>query len=298
LPDYDPDCFLCPGNVRAGGEKNPDYEGTFVFTNDFPALLPESIDDKQDTRKALFRRQPVRGTCRVICYSPRHDLTLPQLPPTGIEAVIQAWIDQAAELSEQYRWVQIFENKGQQMGTSNPHPHCQIWAGDFLPTEIEKEDQAQRAYYAENRKALLTQYLEDELTDGSRIVCQNDTWIVLVPFWAVWPFETMILPKSGRSRITEVDSHEITGLAEILKAILTRYDHLFSVSFPYSMGWHGAPFDANPAEYWTLHAHFYPPLLRSAAIRKFMVGYELLAESQRDLTPEAAAERLQALPTE
>ena len=298
LPKYDPDCYLCPGNVRAGGDKNPDYEGTFVFTNDFPALMPETEEGEQSDRNTLFRWQPARGTCRVICYSPRHDLTLPQLALAEIEAVIQAWIDQTAELSKQYNWVQIFENKGQQMGTSNPHPHCQIWAGDFLPTEIKKEDQSLRAYYTENNKAFLGQYLENELAEGSRIVCQNDTWVVLVPFWAVWPFETMILPKIQLSRITELDKRAISGLAEMLRAILTRYDHLFSVSFPYSMGWHGAPFDENSTEPWTLHAHFYPPLLRNAAVRKFMVGYEMLAESQRDLTPETAAERLRALPSD
>jgi UDPglucose--hexose-1-phosphate uridylyltransferase len=297
LPPHDPDCYLCPGNVRAGGDKNPDYSGTFVFTNDFPALVPECNQDKQEDRNTLFRWQDTRGTCRVICYSPRHDHTLPQLSSGEIEAVIQAWIDQTAELSKEYPWVQIFENKGQQMGTSNPHPHCQVWAGDFLPTEVEKEDRALRTYYAENGTAMLTQYVEDELADGSRIVDQNDTWVVLVPFWAIWPFETIILPKLERSRITELDSHETRGLAEILKVILTRYDHLFSVSFPYSMGWHGAPFHDESTDPWTLHAHFYPPLLRSATIRKFMVGYEMLAESQRDLTPETAAERLRALPS-
>jgi UDPglucose--hexose-1-phosphate uridylyltransferase len=268
-----------------------------VFTNDFPALLPPTRDPEQDVRNTLFHWQSAQGTCRVICYSPRHDLTLPQLASSEIEAVIQVWIDQTVDLSEQYSWVQIFENKGKQMGASNPHPHCQIWAGDFLPTEAEKEDKAQRKYYADEHTSLLDKYLADELTDGSRIICQNDTWIVVVPFWAVWPFETMILPKKRLSRITELDNQEITGLAAILKAILTRYDHLFDVSFPYSMGWHGAPFNDDPTEHWTLHAHIYPPLLRSATIRKFMVGYEMLAESQRDLTPEMAAEQLRALPS-
>jgi UDPglucose--hexose-1-phosphate uridylyltransferase len=295
LPTYDPDCYLCPGNVRAGGDKNPDYTGTYTFKNDFPALLPATDDDKQDDLSRLFQWQPVRGTCRVICYSPRHDLTLPQLSQSEVEAVIRAWIDQTTELAKEYAWVQIFENKGQQMGTSNPHPHCQIWASDFLPTEVKKEDRSLRAYFTENKQALLTQYLEDELADGSRVVCQNDTWAVLVPFWAVWPFESLILPKKRLSQITELDRPMIKGLAEIFKMILTKYDHLFHVPFPYSMGWHGAPFNENPTDPWTLHAHIYPPLLRSATIRKFMVGYEMLAESQRDLTPETAAERLRAL---
>lgn len=297
VPNHVPDCYLCPGSVRAGGARNPRYEGTFVFTNDFPALLPSSGQDEKGNHDPLFRWQKVYGTCRVICYSPRHDLTLPELQLSEIESVIKTWIDQIAELSKMYTWVQIFENKGELMGASNPHPHGQIWAGDFLPTEVQKEDESLRKYYAENKTALLDQYLDDELADGSRIVCQNDTWAVLVPFWAVWPFETLILPKERIPQMTEMGEQHIAGLAEILKVMLTKYDRLFDVSFPYSMGWHGAPFNNDSTEPWTLHAHIYPPLLRSATIRKFMVGYEMLAESQRDLTPEMAAEKLRALPS-
>ena len=297
VPQHDQDCYLCPGGVRVGGARNPVYEGTFVFTNDFPALLPSSDSGGQGGQDILFRWQPAQGTCRVLCYSPRHDLTLPELKLSEIEAVIQAWINQIIDLSKIYTWVQIFENKGEQMGASNPHPHGQIWASDFLPTEVKKEDMSLREYYAENNTALLDQYLEDELVDGSRIVSQNDTWTVLVPFWAVWPFETLILPNERISQMPGIGDKRITDLAEILKTTLTKYDRLFDVSFPYSMGWHGAPFTNDSTESWTLHAHIYPPLLRGATIRKFMVGYEMLAESQRDLTPEMAAEKLRALPS-
>ena len=297
VPKHDPDCYLCPGSVRAGGSQNPSYEGTFVFTNDFPALLPSSDDNERDNQDTFFQWQPAQGTCRVICYSPRHDLTLPELQLSEIESVIKTWIDQIAELSKMYTWVQIFLNKGDQMGASNPHPHGQIWAGDFLPTEVQKEDESLRKYYAENKTALLDQYLDDELADGSRMICQNDAWAVLVPFWAVWPFETLILPKEKIPQMPEMGEKHITELAEILKVMLTKYDRLFDVSFPYSVGWHGAPFNNDSTEPWTLHAHIYPPLLRSATIRKFMVGYEMLAESQRDLTPEMAAEKLRALPS-
>jgi UDPglucose--hexose-1-phosphate uridylyltransferase len=297
MPKHDPDCYLCPGGVRAGGDHNPDYKSTYIFRNDFPALVPSSDDNDQGDHDTLFQWQPAQGTCRVICYSPRHDLTLPELTLSEIEAVIHTWIDQITDLSKTYTWVQIFENKGELMGASNPHPHGQIWASDFLPTEVEKEDLAQRKHFVENNLALMNQYLDDELADGSRIVCQNDIWVVLVPFWAVWPFETLILPKEHISRMPDMDKQQVKGLADILKTILTRYDNLFDVSFPYSMGWHGAPFNNDSTAPWTLHAHIYPPLLRSATVRKFMVGYEMLAESQRDLTPEMAAERLRGLPS-
>lgn len=296
VPEHDPGCYLCPGSVRAGGVRNPDYQGTFVFTNDFPALVPADDQPEQGGRDRLFEWRPAQGTCRVICYSPRHDLTLPELMLPEIEAVIQTWIDEITDLGKRYTWVQIFENKGEQMGASNPHPHGQIWASDFLPTEIGKEDKTLRNYYEEYHTALLDHYLEAERSDGSRVVCDNDTWAVLVPFWAVWPFETLILPKERLPRMTEMGTQQIAGLADILKTTLTKYDRLFEVSFPYSMGWHGAPFTDHGTEPWTLHAHVYPPLLRSATVRKFMVGYEMLAEAQRDLTPETAAEQLRALP--
>lgn len=296
-PRHDPECYLCPGGVRAGRDHNPEYKGTFVFTNDFPALVPSADRHDLFNQDTFFQWQPTQGTCKVICYSPRHDLTLAELTLSDIKGVIQTWMDQMTDLSKMYTWVQIFENKGELMGASNPHPHGQIWASDFLPTEVEKEDKHQRKYFAEYNKALLDQYLEDELADKIRIVCQNETWAALVPFWAVWPFETLILPKERIHQMPELGIQHITGLADILKTILTKYDHLFDVSFPYSMGWHGAPFTNDPTEPWTLHAHIYPPLLRSATIKKFMVGYEMLAESQRDLTPEMAAERLRALPS-
>jgi UDPglucose--hexose-1-phosphate uridylyltransferase len=291
LPQYDPQCYLCPGNQRAGADLNPKYTGTFVFTNDFSALLPDS-PQSGDTESGLFRNQSVRGVCRVVCFSPHHDLTLPRMPVEQIRQVIDVWAEQVVELGARYRWVQVFENKGAIMGCSNPHPHGQIWAGDFLPRIPELEDSRQAEYFQTHQRPLLCDYAEQELKRGERIVEQNADWVMLVPYWATWPFELMLLPRRPVPRLPDLTSGERASLADILRRGLIRYDNLFETSFPYSMGWHGAPTGQGSFQHWQLHAHFYPPLLRSATIRKFMVGYELLAESQRDLTPEQAAQIL------
>ena len=293
-PSHDPECYLCPGNRRITGETNPDYKKPFVFTNDFSALLPDT-PEFESTDHALFRSQAVRGVSRVICFSPDHAKTLPELSEAEIQAVIEVWQQQAQELGQQYRWVQIFENKGAVMGCSNPHPHGQIWAGDFLPDLPQKADAAQKNYFQQHGTPLLQDYANEELRRRERIVVETEHWLAVVPYWAAWPFETLLLPKQSVARITELSDAQSRDLATALKALTTRYDNLFQTSFPYSMGWHGAPFDGEDHPEWTLHAHFYPPLLRSATVRKFMVGYEMLAEAQRDLTPEQAAERLAAL---
>ncbi len=290
-PDYDPNCYLCPGNQRAGNQQNPDYAGIFVFDNDFPALLPDKLSSGA-APSPMMKSQSVSGTCRVICFSPRHDLTLAELPEEQILEVINVWAEQTAELGKTYRWVQVFENKGELMGCSNPHPHGQIWAVSALPNEAVKEHRLQRAYYRTNGSVLLLDYLQEELKAGERIVFENEQWVVLVPFWAIWPFETLVLPRVSVRRLSELNPSQRLSLAGILKQLLPAYDRLFQVSFPYSSGWHGAPFGRGQNNGWQLHGHFYPPLLRSASVRKFMVGYELLAEAQRDLTPEAAAEIL------
>ncbi len=295
LPSHDPECYLCPGNKRAAGKQNPDYRGPYIFQNDFPALLPET--EFLESELPLFQAQSVSGNCSVFCFSERHDLTLPELELSAVEKVVQLWVEQVKELGEKYRWVQIFENKGEQMGCSNPHPHGQIWAGDFLPNELSREDQRQREYYQSHGSSLLSDYVAHELSKKERLVDLNEHWLALVPWWAVWPFETLILPKRHVSGLQELSGAEQSALAELLKNLLSRYDNLFQTSFPYSMGWHGAPFSSNSKDSWRLHAHIYPPLLRSKSIRKFMVGYEMLAEAQRDLTPELAAGRLRACST-
>lgn len=296
-PSYDPAWYLCPGNIRANGEQNPAYENTYVFTNDFAALLPETpIHD--ETKDLMFKAATVRGICRVICFSPRHDLTLAEMDAAAICKVIDSWAYQVAELGKQYRWVQVFENKGEIMGCSNPHPHGQIWAGSTLPAEPSKEDREQNKYFESSKGILLVDYLKRELENNERIIIENAHWVVLAPFWAVWPFETLLLPRRHVLQLPELTDDERKGLADILKRHLTRYDNLFSASFPYTMGWHGAPTAAENYNHWQLHAHFYPPLLRSAAIKKFMVGYEMLAEPQRDITAEQAAARLRELPDE
>jgi UDPglucose--hexose-1-phosphate uridylyltransferase len=294
---YDPNCYLCPGNERAGGARNPKYDNTYVFTNDFAALLTETRPVlKSDP---LLQTESVAGTCRVICFSPRHDLTLPEMSLADIRLVIDLWADQTAELGQQYQWVQIFENKGAMMGSSNPHPHGQIWAENILPNEAHKEDINQRQYFTEHGRPLLTDYAHLEMETGERLVVTNDHWLAVVPYWAVWPFEILLLPRRYVLRLPELTSKERDGLADILKRLLTRYDNLFETSFPYSMGWHGAPFGRNDSEeHWQLHGHFYPPLLRSATVKKFMVGYEMLAEAQRDLTAEQATQRLRDLSDE
>lgn len=293
-PEYDPTCYLCPGNTRANGEVNPAYTSTYVFTNDFAALM-EGVPPAPTPDNGLMQVQATNGTCRVICFSPRHDLTLPRMSLDNIRQVIDLWADQTTELGARYPWVQVFENKGEAMGASNPHPHGQIWAGDWLPNEIAAEDRNQRAYFREHGRSMLVEYAALESAQGERTVVENDEWIAVVPFWAVWPYETLLLPKRHVLRLPDLTDGERKGLADALKRLLTRYDNLFLTSFPYSMGWHGAPFQTPAVDGWQLHAHFYPPLLRSATVRKFMVGYEMMAEAQRDITPEQAAGKLREL---
>lgn len=296
-PSYDPKCYLCPGNERAGGKQNPKYASTFVFTNDFAALLPEVPKD-HEASQPLFQEKPVQGTSKVICFSPRHDLTMPEMDVVDIRKVVDVWAEQTAELGPKYQWVQVFENKGAMMGCSNPHPHGQIWALDDLPNEPAKEDRHQYAYFQDHEQVLLLDYVEAEIENKVRVIEINEHWVFLVPYWAVWPFETLLLPRKHVLRLPDLDDAQRDALADILKRLLTRYDNLFETSFPYSMGWHGAPYNGQENEFWQLHAHFYPPLLRSATVKKFMVGYEMMAEAQRDLTAEQAAERLRSLPEE
>ena len=293
-PAHDPDCFLCAGNTRVNGEKNPDYQGTFVFTNDFAALMTDTPASPQ-SEDPLFQCESVRGTSRVICFSPDHSKTLPELPVPAIRQVIDTWCEQVAELSKDYVWVQVFENKGAAMGCSNPHPHGQIWANSFIPNELAREEQTQKQWLTDKRAPMLLDYAQKEQQSGERTVVETEHWIAVVPYWAAWPFETLLLPKAHVRRLTELSDEQKQDLALALKQLTSRYDNLFQCSFPYSMGWHGAPFTEDDMEHWQLHAHFYPPLLRSATVRKFMVGYEMLAETQRDLTPEQAAERLRAV---
>jgi UDPglucose--hexose-1-phosphate uridylyltransferase len=294
-PAYDPRCYLCPGNQRAGEAVNPAYASTFWFVNDFSALLPDT-PPAQSSNDALLRVQPARGECRVLCFSPRHDLTLAEMAPVDIAKVVDLWADQVADLGRRYTWVQVFENKGAIMGCSNPHPHGQIWAGDFLPNEAAAEDRQQRDYFQSQGTRLLVDYALRELESRQRVVAASEDWVAVVPFWAVWPFEILLMPLRPVTQLTELSESERSSLAEILREVLVRYDNLFEVSFPYSMGWHGAPHGRNESSHWQLHAHFYPPLLRSATVKKFMVGYEMLAEAQRDLTPEQAAQRLREVP--
>ena len=285
---YDPDCYLCPGNERSGGERNPEYESTFVFTNDFAALRPNS--PTWDMTDGLRRAQGVAGTCRVVCFSPRHDVSLGEMAVTDVRRVIDTWADQTTELGRGNAYVQVFENRGSAMGASNPHPHGQIWAGSGTPFELGREQTSQQAYGERATERLLIDYERQE-RDSERMVVAGDSWSVVVPYWAVWPYETLVLPRLPVRRLAELEGAERDELAAVLIGLLRAYDDLFGVPFPYSMGWHQAPF-SGPVDGWQLHAHFYPPLLRSADVRKFMVGYELLAEPQRDLTPEEAAARL------
>jgi UDPglucose--hexose-1-phosphate uridylyltransferase len=296
LPQFDPNCYLCPRNDRAGGLKNPDYSSTFVFDNDFSALLPDE-DSAQVSDHPLLASISERGLCRVVCFSPRHDLTLPELKLHAIESVIQTWIDQSVDLGTQkfIQYVQVFENKGAMMGCSNPHPHSQIWGTEHIPNEPAKELEQQKAYFDENNRTLLSDYLKEEHKRKERILFSNDCFTALIPYWAIWPFEVIVIAHGNAKRLNELTSAEISALAQIMKRVTLRYDNLFEISFPYSMGFHQAPFDGQPHPECTLHAHFYPPLLRSATVRKFMVGYEMLAMPQRDITPEAAADRLHSL---
>ena len=270
-----------------------------MFDNDFAALLSETTEQVHRNESSLLVSESERGICRVICFSPRHDLTLPELDLPAIKNVITTWAEQSADLGERdfIRYVQVFENKGEVMGASNPHPHSQVWASGCIPNEPGKELAAQTDYFEQHQRSLLTDYITEEHKKKERIVASNDHFTALVPFWAIWPFEILLSAhRPGLTRLTEMTSTEVSALAEILKTVTARYDNLFEVSFPYSMGFHQAPFDEEPHPEWTLHAHFYPPLLRSATVRKFMVGYEMLAMPQRDITPETAAERLRNLP--
>lgn len=294
-PQYDPTCYLCPGNVRANGEHNPQYASTYVFDNDFAALLP-NVTPNSFNDGGLLRAESEAGICRVVCFSPRHDLTLAQMPVTEVRSVVDAWADQTTELAA-VPWishVEVFENRGAQMGASNPHPHGQIWANATLPTIPAAELRAQTNYQQQHGTCLLCDYLVLEERAAERIVVRNEEWLAIVPFWAVWPFETILMPARHVGSIPEMDAASRDGLADLLSRMLRRYDHLFEVSFPYSMGWHQAPTDGEYPQ-WHLHGHIYPPLLRSATVRKWMVGYELLAQPQRDITTEQAAERLRSL---
>jgi UDPglucose--hexose-1-phosphate uridylyltransferase len=294
---YDPACYLCPGNARAGGAWNPAYAGTYVFTNDFAALRPDTSDATWESADGLLRAAGERGTARVICFSPQHDLHLGAMDPRELRQVVDVWSEQTADLGSTWRWVQVFENRGDAMGASNPHPHGQVWAGSVLPGEPAREDATQRAYLADRGRSMLLDVAAVE-ADGPRVVDATDHWLVIVPFWAIWPFETLVLPRSPIARLPALDDVRRDELARVVGRLVGRYDALFGVPFPYSMGWHGAPFGSDAAtDAWQLHAHYYPPLLRSATVRKFMVGYELLAEPQRDLLPEEAAERLRAAST-
>ncbi len=310
LPAYDPACYLCPGNERAGGRRNLAYTSTFVFDNDFSPLLLEEAEPPPSLANAspgtaplsplpspLFNSQPASGVCRVVCFSPRHDLSLPELSQPEVEAVVHTWMAQTAELGNMdfCQYVQVFENKGAQMGASNPHPHSQIWSSSYVPTEPAKEHGALGDYLRQQGSCLLCDYLAAERASGERLVASNAHFTALVPFWAVWPFETLLVAHRHAASLTELSVEEAAGLADILRRLTARYDNLFEVSFPYSMGFHQAPTDGAQHPELHLHAHFYPPLLRSASVRKFMVGYEMLAMPQRDITPESAAERLRGL---
>ena len=291
LLDYDPNCYLCPGNERAGGAKNPAYSGTYSFTNDFAALLQSP---EESVKNGLFEAESESGLCKVICYSPNHGLTLPLMKMEAIVKVIELWQNEYKELGakKDINHVQIFENKGAIMGCSNPHPHGQIWAQRSIPQEVYKKDVQQKKYWDATKESLLLKYLEQELEAQERIVLQNDTFVALVPYWAVWPFETMIVPKRPLSCISQLSQQEVVDYANILKSLTIKYDNLFETSFPYSAGIHQAPTNGKDNSHWHMHMSFYPPLLRSAEVKKFMVGYEMFANPQRDITSEQAAKRL------
>ena len=297
-PAYDPSCYLCPGNERAGGIRNPRYASTFVFENDFAALKPDVTSERLDIENAeLLVAETEPGICRVICFSPRHDLTLATMSVLDIEPVVHTWVGQFRELGglDKINYVQIFENRGAMMGASNPHPHCQIWATASIPDAPSKELAAQSAYLQKRGRCLLCDYVGLEAKQELRIVSENDAFVALVPFWAIWPFELLICSRRHLKDMTELTHEETRCLSEILQHVTSTYDKVFGVPFPYSMGLHQAPTDGQKHSEWHFHAHFYPPLLRSATIRKFMVGFEMLGTPQRDITPEIAAERLREL---
>jgi UDPglucose--hexose-1-phosphate uridylyltransferase len=294
---YDPTCYLCPGNPRAGGAHTPAYTGVYAFDNDYPALLPpEPATTPPPETNSLLIAEPESGRCRVICFDPNHSLTLSNMPVESIVNVINVWIEETEQLGSDptINYVTIFENRGAMMGSSNPHPHCQIWATAHIPDEPAAEGAQQLIYTEQHGRTLLADYLAQELTAKTRIVCQNSEFVAVVPYWAVWPFETIVIPRRHAASFTDLTPTQTHGLAEILKQLTTIYDKLFDTSFPYTMGFHQRPTDGQPHPEWTFHAHFYPPLLRSAEIRKFMVGFEMLGMPQRDITPEKAAEMLRS----
>jgi len=290
---FDPNCYLCPGNRRAGGAQTPPYTETYVFENDYPAMLPEVVPLQIDTTGLLVGKAE-QGICRVMCFSPRHDLTVPRMTVQELRGVVNGWVEQYSQLGQipWIRHVQIFENRGEMMGASNPHPHCQIWANASLPNLPTRELASFREYRAEKHSCLLCDYLQLELQLNVRVVCQNHAFAVVVPFWAVWPFESLVLSKRHLASIDQLRGEERDLLGDIMRRITVRYDNLFETAFPYSMGFHQKPTGGGAYQEWHLHAHYFPPLLRSATIQKFMVGYELLGSSQRDVTPERAAVQL------
>ncbi len=295
--EYDPACYLCPGNTRAGGHITRNYAETFVFQNDYAALKPETDAAEMDVDSAgLLRASTERGLCRVICFDPRHDLTLATMPVEAIRRVVDVWAEQEAELAArpEIGYVQIFENRGAMMGASNPHPHGQIWATEHIPNEPALEFAAQSDYFAEHGTSLLADYLKLELREQERVVAINEGWAAVVPFWAVWPFEVLLVPRVATPTVRSLDESGRDSFAAMLKTVTAGYNRVFDTAFPYSMGLHPAPCDGLPHPEWQLHAHFYPPLLRSATIRKFMVGFELLGSPQRDITPESAAATLRS----
>jgi UDPglucose--hexose-1-phosphate uridylyltransferase len=292
-PEYDPACYLCPGNKRSDGSQNPAYIKSYSFINDFSSLLEDTPVGKTDIG-GLLKAESQSGICKVISFSPRHDLTLPELSLTELAGVIDMWVTEYRELSQHsfIKYIQIFENKGDIMGCSNPHPHGQIWAQSSVPVEVEKETLKQKEHYLKNGSGLLADYLKIELEQQERVVFENEDFVALVPFWAIWPYETMLISKRHVKDVTEFTDQEKVSLAEALKKLTTLYDNLFKTSFPYSAGMHQAPVNDGEHPEWHWHMHFYPPLLRSATVKKFMVGYELLANAQRDITPEFAAAQL------
>ena len=295
---YDPACYLCPGNERAGGARNPLYESTFVFENDFAALRNDGPCGRMDLNgKGLMVAESEQGICRVMCFSPRHDLTLSSMSTDEIGKVVRTWIDQTRELASTpgFSHVQIFENRGEMMGASNPHPHCQIWATSSIPQAPMRELQSLTEYREARGTCLLCDYAAMESVEKERLVCSNDGFVALVPFWAMWPFEILLYSRRHLGSLPELNELEVGALSAILKQVVSTYDRLFSAPFPYSMGFHQSPFDGNPHPEWHFHAHFYPPLLRSATVRKFMVGFEMLGTPQRDITPELAAEKLRSV---
>ena len=294
--EYDPKCYLCPGNERAGGAKNPNYTGTYSFQNDFAALLEGPEETFKD---GLLEAESESGICKVICYSPNHSLTLPLMEVNDIVEVIRLWQKEYTALGSDpnINHVQIFENKGAIMGCSNPHPHGQIWAQRSIPQEVQKKVVRQKSYWEKNNSSLLGDYIQQELNSKERIVLENESFVALVPYWAVWPFETMIIPKRHVTSVLELSQQEVSDYASLLKALITRYDNLFETSFPYSAGIHQAPTDGKDNSHWHMHMSFYPPLLRSAEVKKFMVGYEMFANPQRDITAEQAAQRLRECAT-